>query len=155
MGDLKTILKEEKIRGLPFYPLLCLPQKTPLRQVLNAMREKRNGCVIAMDGKKVTGILTERDVLTRVVEQKLDPETPMEKVMTPNPKVLKMEDSVADAIRLMNQGSYRHLPILDASGEVQGLVSVRQIIRYLAEHFPYEVYNLPPNPQIIRAPEGA
>ena len=109
-----------------------------------------------VEGKGVIGIFTERDVLTKVVEQKVDLATPIEKLMTPDPKVLKREDSVADAIRLMNQGGYRHIPIVDDQGEVQGIVRVRDIIKYLAEHFPYEVYNLPPDPrQIIRAPEGA
>ena len=119
------------------------------------MSEKKTGSVTVVEGMRVVGIFTERDVLTRVVEQKVNPKTPLSKLMTSDPKVLKMGDSIADAIRLMNQGSYRHIPITDEAGEVQGILSVRDIIKYLAEHFPCEVYNLPPGPQIIRAPEGA
>lgn len=155
MSDLKKALKEDKIQGLRLRPPLCLPQETPLKKVLELMREKKTGCAILVNEKKIVGIFTERDALTRVIEQKVDPKTPIEKLMTANPKVLKRGDSVADAIRLMNQGTYRHIPILDGEGEVQGVVSVRGILQYLAEHFPYEVYNLPPDPQIIRAPEGA
>ena len=76
--------------------------------------------------------------------------------MTPNPTTLKTTDSVADAIRLMNQGHYRHLPLVDENGGLVGVLGVRDLINYLAEHYPYEVYNLPPDPhQVIRAPEGA
>lgn len=155
MKDLKKVLKEERIHGLRMRPPVCLPKETPLKRVLEMMREKKTGCAILTDEKKIVGIFTERDALTRVVEQKIDLKTPIEKLMTPDPKVLKIEDSVADAIRLMNQGGYRHIPILDSREWVQGVVSVRDILKYLAEHFPYEVYNLPPDPQVIRAPEGA
>ena len=97
--------------------------------------------------------------MTRVVgqkDQKIDLNLPVEGVMTKNPKTLRMTDTVADAIVLMNQGSYRHIPIVDTNGSVQGIVSVRDVIKYLAEHYPYEVYNLPPDPhQIMRSPDGA
>lgn len=155
MSDLKKVLKEEKIQALRLRPPLSLPDNTPLKKVLELMREKKTGCVMVVREKKVVGIFTERDALTRVVEQKASPKTPIEQLMTPNPKVLHQGDSVADVIRLMNAGTYRHIPILTVGGEVQGVVSVRDILTYLAEHFPYEIYNLPPDPQIIRAPEGA
>lgn len=155
MRDLGRVLKDEKIQGIRLRPALCLPKTTPIKKVFELMTEKRIGGVIAVEGGKIVGIFTERDALTRVAEKKVDPNTPLEQLMTAGPKVLKMEDSVADAIRLMNQGSYRHVPILDQAGEVKGVLSVRNIIKYLAEHFPNEVYNLPPEPQIIGVPEGA
>jgi CBS domain-containing protein len=122
------------------------------------MREEKKGYAVVIDpaGGTVAGIFTERDVMTRVIEQKLPATTPVEKVMTPSPKTLKVTDSVADAIRLMNQGRYRHLPLVDADGRLVGVLGVRDVIGYLAEHYPHEVYNLPPDPhQVIRAPEGA
>ena len=120
--------------------------------------EKKGYAIILEDEKtsKIAGIFTERDVMTRIVEQKVSPSTPVEKVMTANPKTLKATDSVADAIRMMNEGHYRHLPLVDDAGRLVGVLSVRDLIAYLAEHYPYEVYNLPPDPhQVIRAPEGA
>jgi CBS domain-containing protein len=47
----------------------------------------------------------------------------------------------------MDQGSYRHLPLVDDSGRVEGIISIQDIIQYLAEGFPTEVLNLPPDPQ--------
>ncbi len=155
--DMKKVLKSEKIQSLRLRSAVSLERSTPLKKVLGAMRDNKKGAVVIVDDhKKIVGIFTERDAMTRVVEQKIDGGTPIEKLMTPDPKVLKVEDSVADAIQLMNKGGYRHIPLVDSRGEIQGIVTVRDIIKYLAEHFPYEIYNLPPDPhQIMQAPEGA
>lgn len=157
MLDLKKILNEEKLRNLRLRPSLCLEMGSPLGAALEEMKKARTGCALVLGAdRRIVGIFTERDALGKVWEQKPDPKTPIERFMTPDPKVLKMDDSVAEAIRLMNQGGYRHIPIVDSGGGVRGVVSVRDILSYLAEHFPYEVYNLPPDPrQIARAPEGA
>jgi CBS domain-containing protein len=155
--DLTKALKNEKIQGLRLRPPLAVPKGATLKSVFSKMRQEKKGyAVVLEDNGKVTGIFTERDIMTRVVEQKLGPSTVVEKVMTTNPTTLKASDSVADAIRLMNQGRYRHLPLVDESGRLVGVLGVRDLIIYLAEHYPYEVYNLPPDPhQVIRAPEGA
>ena len=154
--DMNKVLKSEKIQSLRLRTAVSLERSTPLKKVLDAMRVNKTGAVVIVDNKKIVGIFTERDAMTRVVEQKIDGNTPIEKLMTPDPKVLRMEDSVADVIQLMNKGGYRHIPLVDSQGEIQGMVTVRDIIKYLAEHFPYEIYNLPPDPnQIMQAPEGA
>jgi len=123
------------------------------------MKKENKGYIVVLEdqvSRKVAGIFTERDVMTRVVEQKIAASTPVEKVMTPNPTTLKLADSVADAIRLMSQGHYRHLPLVDEAGGLTGVLAVRDLITYLAEHYPHQVFNLPPDPhQVIRAPEGA
>jgi CBS domain-containing protein len=156
MADVAKSLKEEKIQNLRLRLPLLVSRKTLLREVLEKMREKKRGCVVVTDNKKIVGIFTERDAMTKVAEKGTSLETTIEQLMTPNPRVLRMEDTVAEAIRVMNEGKYRHIPLVNEAGEAQGVLGVRDIIRYLAEHFPYEVYNLPPDPhQVIRAPEGA
>ncbi len=156
MTELEKSLKGDKIQSLKLRKPLCVLRGTTLREVFRRMRDEKKGHAIVLDGEQVVGIFTERDVLTKVIEQKVSPETPVEKLMTPNPKVLSLEDSVAKAIEIMNKGKYRHLPLIDGDGKVQGVLGVRDIIRYLAEHFPHEVYNLPPNPhQVMRSQEGA
>lgn len=156
MTDLKKTLNSEKIQTLKLRPPLMLARTTSLKEVFTRMKEQKTGYAILLEGKTVVGIFTERDALTRVIPQKLDLNTPVEKAMTPNPKVLKTTDSVADAIRLMSQGSYRHIPLVDENSEVTGLLGVRDVVQYLAEHYPWEVYNLPPDPhQVMGTPEGA
>lgn len=156
MVRLKKILSEEKVGSLHLRRPLCLEKEVSLKEVFRKMHQAGTGCVLLLEEKKIVGIFTERDAMSRVAGRKLDLQTSVESVMTRDPKVLRRGSSVAEAIHCMNQGPYRHLPILDDQGDVFGVVSVRDIIDYLAEHFPYEVYNLPPNPhQISEESEGA
>ena len=55
----------------------------------------------------------------------------------------------------MEEGGYRHLPVVDERGPV-GVLSVKRIVHYLVEHFPTTVYNLPPDPAVVpQQAEGA
>ncbi|MBI2982554.1 MAG: CBS domain-containing protein [Deltaproteobacteria bacterium] len=137
-------------------PPLIVSRAASAREVIRQMQEKKGGCAIVMEGKRLAGIFTDRDALTRVAAKEADLSLPIEKFMTADPKTLKRGDSIASAIRLMNQGGYRRIPLLDDRGEVVGVLSVRNIVRYLAGQFPREIYNLPPVPrQLNRAREGA
>jgi predicted transcriptional regulator len=80
---------------------------------------------------------------------------PVAEAMTPNPISVHPKDSIATAIRRMEEGGYRHLPVVVNEKPV-GILSVKRIVHYLVEHFPATVYNLPPN-GLTRLPrrEGA
>ncbi|HCU25972.1 MAG TPA: CBS domain-containing protein [Deltaproteobacteria bacterium] len=155
--NFEEALKTEKIRNLSTREAaVTVSRSMPYAEVRRRLREQRSGCAVVLEGRKVVGIFTERDALIRGLIAAPDPATPIENLMTPKPKVLDREDSVAVAIRLMHDGKYRHLPVVDRKKEYLGVVSVRDIIFYLAENFPLEIYNLPPDPhQISTAPEGA
>jgi CBS domain-containing protein len=76
--------------------------------------------------------------------------------MTPNPTIVHPKDSVAFALKRMEEGGYRHLPVVDEAGQPVGVLSVKRIVHYLVEHFPATVYNLPPDPGAVPLePEGA
>lgn len=154
--NFETALKTEKIHALGSREALTVPPDLPLSEVVRRMQERRTGCAVVVEGKKVVGIFTERDALIRGLLAAAAPETPIEKLMTPKPKVLDREDTLAVAIRLMHDGKYRHLPVVNRKREILGLVSVRDIVFYLSENFPLEVYNLPPDPhRISNSAEGA
>src|SRR5437867_11195164 len=108
------------------------------------MQSRRRPCVLVCDGRKVVGIFTERDLLNRLNLGAVDYTAPVDSVMTPEPRTLSHDDGVADAIRLMTEEGYRHIPLVDAAGLGVGLLSARDILAYIAEHFPTEVLNLPP-----------
>ena len=160
MKDLGKTLRAEKIQNLKLREPLAIPHSTTLKDVLERMKAESRGYAVILKGKKVVGIFTERDALMRVAGQgpgyKESLSDPIEKFMTPDPKCLTLEASVADVIRLMSERSYRHVPLLNDKGELQATVGVRDLLGFLAEHFPYEVYNLPPNPQQVPlSAEGA
>jgi len=70
---------------------------------------------------------------------------------------LRAEDSLDAALLHMAKGGYRHIPIVDEGNHPLGMVSVRDIISYLVEHFPQEILTLPPRPvrEAMKAREGA
>ena len=64
--------------------------------------------------------------------------------MSSPPATIPATATVAEAIRTMAEGGYRHLPMVDAEGRPTGVVAVHGIVHYLVDHFPATVYNLPP-----------
>jgi len=103
-----------------------------VRQAARLMREKKIAAVLVMDGERLVGIVTERDMTVRVVAAGLDPDaTPISEMMTADPDTLAPSDTASDALRMMKSRNYRHLPVVDG-GTVVGMVSVRDL---------YAVYN--------------
>jgi len=152
----ETELKGSKIRHLALAPAVYVAPGTSLGDVVQAMKRARAACVLICEQDRVAGIFTERDLLTKVIGASVDYASPIEAFMTPAPKTLGLDDSIADTIIVMHEGGYRHIPLVDAENRVTGIVEVRDIIEFLAEHFPDEVLNLPPRiHQRMDAPDGA
>ena len=153
---IEEALREERLRNLPVSKPTCVLLGTDLAETLSAMKNDGVGCVLVCDGDKLAGIFTERDVLNKLFGVEVDSKQSVEKFMTPNPEVLCEDDSLGDAVRLMTEHGYRHIPLVDAEGRRAGMIAVRDIVHYVAEHFPEEVVNLPPRlHQTFNTPEGA
>jgi len=120
-----------------------------------AMRQWNIGSLLVTEFGRVVGIFTERDLLVRVLAPGLPLDTPVRRCMTPNPVTVSPKDSVRTAIKRMQKGGYRHLPVVDEAGRPVGVLSARRVVHYLVEHFPGLVFNLPPEPDRYPAePEG-
>ena len=138
----------------PVEPLV-VEQTSTIRETLALLKAQRTGSVVICHEGKLVGIFTERDAL-RLMASGASLERPISAVMTPNPVVVSANETVGAAIEKMSLGGYRRLPILDAAGSPQGVVKVSGIVRYLAEHFPQSIYNLPPEPNpVMQEREGA
>ena len=128
---------------------------SPLRDALDCMADRRAGCVLVLDDGKLVGIFTERDFVNRVVTAGLDVSEPVSRVMTSTPKTVHIGATVQQAIEVMS-GGYRHLPVVDDDGRPVGVLSIKDVVHYLVEYFPANVYNLPPIPvEAQPAREGA
>lgn len=139
-----TILREP-IRELEPHDPICVDPATPLRDATTAMNDARIGCVLVTEGDRLVGILTERDILKKVLGQ-LDLDSPVERIMTPNPETVGMDDSIACALNKMHIGGYRHIPVLDRQGRPVGIVSMRDFVKFIVSLFPAAVLNVPPEP---------
>jgi CBS domain-containing protein len=102
------------------------------------------------------GVLTERDIFGRIVGGTMDLSQPVETLMTTDPRTLDLDQTIRDAIILMQTGRYRNVPLVTSDRQLVGVVRQSDIIKYLAESFPEELLNLPPRPhQRMKEPEGA
>ena len=98
------------------------------------MNHGRMGCVVVTEGNKVTGILTERDVLFKLLGKSKDlSKVQVASVMTLNPETLTPQDSIAYALNKMAVGGFRHIPIVTPN-DPPAIISIRDIIRYITEH---------------------
>ena len=66
--------------------------------------------------------------------------------MTKQPEVLTLDDSIAFAPNRMSTGDFRHVPLVDERGQPLAVVSVRDVVNFVAQHFAAPVQNLPPTP---------
>ena len=156
---LGAAISTRPVKALPTLkqPVRVTPT-TSIRQAVEVMNERRVGCVLVVDGGRLVGIFTERDVLRKVVTAGRDIDaTPVGEVMTRDPESLTLDDGISYALNLMSDGGFRHIPLVDANGYPTGIVAMRNVVDYIVDLFPGEVRNLPPSPTlgIAREREGA
>jgi CBS domain-containing protein len=153
--ELRSILTSTKVGELVLSTRPTLKITDTVRAAAEEMRNASHGSAVVCDDEKLVGIITERDLL-RVIGTPDGLDLPLSNVMTANPKTLTTEDSLFDAAKSMDQGGYRRLPVVDASGVSVGIVDVKTITHYLVEHFPAAVYNQASHAQqIAKSREGA
>lgn len=136
---------EQRVRVLPTDDYVAVSPYTPLSQAIEAMKNDEGGCVIVSDDGRVAGIFTERDLLTKVLGANIDMESPISQWMQRAVETLSPDATVGEAVRLMNEKSFRNIPLV-RKGELVGSISVFDIITYLAECYPKATMNLPPLP---------
>jgi CBS domain-containing protein len=154
--ELARNLKTDSVSRLQPTEARVLTTAQTVADAVALMRKHRVGCVLVCEGPKVVGIFTERDLLRRVLGQGLPLETLIKTCMTPDPVTVHPKDSVSTALGRMEEGGYRHLPVINEAGRPMGILSVKRIVHYLVEHFPSTVYNLPPDPNVVpQSAEGA
>ena len=147
----------DKILSLQLPPPLSVASGSSVRQVIDTVQRHRTGAVLVSEGKRLVGIMTERDVLMKLIRRDVSYDDPVDRFMTPNPRTLTPDSTIGEAITLMTDEGFRNIPIVDAAtGEAVGLFRVQDVIDHLAESFPEHVLNLPPRTdQKLETAEGA
>lgn len=143
--DFKLSLKSETIRSVyPEAPVAVEPD-TPIEDAIRLMQAEKVAAVLVCRDDALVGVFTERDVL-RLLAERSDLSRPITDVMSDTPVTVTDEATVGEAIGQMAEGGYRHLPIVSSihPTEATGMIDVRGVMRYLVEHFPSTIYNLPP-----------
>lgn len=110
-----------------------------VQQAARLMKERRVGALLVMDAGRLAGIFTERDALFRVVAENLDPRhTPLERVMTRNPRIIDADKPFGYALLMMHEGGFRHVPVME-HGHPLGMVTARDALAPELEEFRAEM----------------
>lgn len=131
---------------------LCVSPETTVHDAIGQMVASRRASVVVVDpAGRLIGIFTERDVLTRVVGQGRDVQrTTLAEVMTREPEALTPGDRICYAVNRMSHAGYRTIPLVDEARRPIGVVTVSDVVRWLAEIFPEAVLNLRPEDKLKR-----
>jgi signal-transduction protein with cAMP-binding, CBS, and nucleotidyltransferase domain len=139
--------------GLP--PPVSVETSASVGEALRAVQAHGQGYVLVVESGSPVGIMSEREVLMRIVARDVKYEANVRDFMSSPARLLKMHEPIANAVRLMGDGSIDNIPVVDDSGKAVGVLRTMDIIHFLAEAFPEQVLNLPPRPhQTMRKPEG-
>ena len=129
---------------------VCVTEAMTVHDAIQAMLAHRQAGVLVVDADgRLTGIFTERDVLTRVAGRGLNARhTVLREVMTRDPEALEPSDRVAYALHCLRVAGYRTIPLVDAERRPVGVVTVTDVVRWLGDLFPESILNIAPGGRI-------
>lgn len=121
---------------------------TPLGEVIRRMNDRNRGHCIVQDGDgRVIGIFTQHDLAVRVRLSKDGwQKRPVDDVMTVSPICVGTSAPLSAALAMMHERRCRSLPVVDSGDRPMGTISIRDVLAHIADHFPQELLNLPPEP---------
>lgn len=153
--DLRESLVSTKVSEVTLTMRPTLSPGDTVNAAASAMRDFSHGSAVIVENEKLVGIFTERDLL-RFIGQGGDMGSLLSDVMTTNPVTASTGDSLFDAIKSMDTGGYRRLPVIDDQGRPVGILDVKDVTHFIVELFPEAVYTSAAHAQLIaRQSEGA
>jgi CBS domain-containing protein len=124
---------EDNLGRLDREEAITVAPETPAIDVVRLMKNSKSGCALVLDGARLAGIFTERDVLRKMTgESAKSPRTAVKELMSPNPEMLHEQDSVAAALNKMSMGRFRHIPVRKDDGSYT-VASIKSVLKYIAK----------------------
>lgn len=119
---------EKQIRDVMTRNPACVSAKDSIRDVARIMAREDTGVVPVVDGRKVIGMITDRDIVVRLVAEGKDPSSAKaNEAMTRDVRSVKEDNTVSDALQLMSNARIRRIPVVDTNNEIVGIVSMKDI----------------------------
>ena len=119
----------ELLRGKGFDVITVRPA-TPVSEALALLKEYNLGAVVvSTDGKEISGIMTERDIVRQLCEGPDFLDAPVSAVMTSEVLTCRPDESVQSLMNTMTERRIRHLPVVDDFGRLAGLVSIGDVVK--------------------------
>ena len=143
------------VAELELPPPHVVPAGASVASTIAAMRARKSAVVLIADANRVVGLFTEVDYVRRIVGEDVDPDAAIAGFMTTAPATVQRSTPLSHCLRLMSEGDFRHLPVVDDAGSPTHLLAVRHLTQYLAERYPSAILAMAPNVhQIIQADGG-
>lgn len=113
-------------------------------EAVAAMSEKNYGSVMIVDkDDKVIGVVTERDIMKKIVNAGKDAKTtPLAEIMTPEPRLAKETDDMIDWLRIMSNERFRRLPVVDDEGRIKAVFTQGDFVSYTWPDLIYQMRNM-------------
>lgn len=153
--DLRELFTTTTVGELAINQVPTLDAGQTAEQAAVAMRAVSHGSALVCEAGRLVGIVTERDLL-KLIADDARLRAPLREVMTSAPQTVRTGSLLLEAVRLMDRGGYRRLPVVDNEQRPIGIVDVKSVVTYLVDQIPGTVYNQAPlDLSSVRNPEGA
>jgi CBS domain-containing protein len=107
---------------------VCVSQSDSVREVARIMAREDTGVVPVVDGKKIIGMITDRDIVVRLVAEGKDPANAhVNEAMTKNVRAVKENDTVNDVLNVMSNSQVRRVPVVNDNNEIVGIISMKDL----------------------------
>ena len=107
---------------------ICSPEDD-VRKAANCMLEADTGSIPVCNGKKIVGMITDRDIAVRGVAKGMGPDTKLSELMTKDVEFAREADDTATIAKRMSDSQVRRLPVIDSNDEIVGMVSLGDLSR--------------------------
>ena len=119
-----------KVEDVMVKDVITISYRASVKRAAQVMNKHEIGCLIVVKGRKAVGIVTERDMLKRVVARAADPKkTRVEEIMSQPLIVVEPDMELEDAVKLMFEMKIKKLPVVD-KGKLVGIVSITDIAKF-------------------------
>ena len=122
---------------------VAIDSSATVMDALQKMEKAKVGAILIIDGAQLNGVFTERDLMMRVVLKDKNPgSTPVTDVMTSPVLTIAKDKQPDDVLKLMQEKHIRHLPLVNDTGDVEGMISIPHLLTEKMEHLTQELDSL-------------
>jgi predicted transcriptional regulator len=151
----KGTFETDPISALGLPPLVSVTTHATVGQALSAVQKHGQGYVLICEDGRPRGIMSQREVLMKIVARDVKYDSNVMDFASRIPVTLTSNERISRAIKLMISEGVDIIPIVDTAGKATGVVRTIDVIHFLAQAFPEQLLNLPPQPhQTLPKPEG-
>jgi CBS domain-containing protein len=119
---------DRHIRDIMTADPVCVSEGDSIREVARIMAREDTGVVPVVDGKKIIGMITDRDIVVRLVAEGRDPSNAhVNEAMTKNVRAVRENDTLNDALNVMSSAQVRRVPVVNDRNEIVGIVSMKDV----------------------------